>query len=131
MTPGGKRDSDWSPRLEIKQTMNSENTDTNTPGAGMDPADYARISREMMKFATESQALFGKLMKTSPADSSGEVDPLNVADAFAEASRRLWSDPARLMQANMNLWQQHMQLWQHATERLMNGGAGKPVAEFR
>ena len=109
--------------------MNAENTDTDAQGPTIDPADYARISQEMMKFATESQALFGKLMQTTPAGQAAEVDPLNVADAFAEASRRLWSDPARLMQANMNLWQQHMQLWQHASERLMNGGAGTPVAE--
>ncbi|MDJ0926248.1 MAG: class I poly(R)-hydroxyalkanoic acid synthase [Gammaproteobacteria bacterium] len=94
------------------------------PGFG--PDDYARLSNELMKFALESQALFGKLGQPPGADSA---DPFNLGEAFAKAGQKLWTDPARVMQANMRLWQDHMQLWQQASAGLLGSSEAEPVAK--
>ena len=94
------------------------------PGFGAD--DYARLSNELMKFALESHALFGQLSHLRGGES---VDPFDLTEAFAEAGQKLWSDPARVMHANLRLWQEHMQLWQQASAGLLGAKSAKPVAE--
>jgi polyhydroxyalkanoate synthase len=56
-----------------------------------------------------------------------KLDPLNLTGTLAEAAGRMRFDPARLMQANLELWQQHLKLWQSLAQR-MAGQAAEPVA---
>ncbi len=97
---------------------------TEKPGLPTDPAEFAR---QMQQLTEQAQRMFEQAFKT-PADGAARgLDPLNVAPAMTEAAKQLWLDPARLMQANMELWQQHMQLWQQAASA-MAGKAVEPVA---
>jgi len=56
-----------------------------------------------------------------------------VAPAMQTAAQQLAMDPAKLIQANLQLWQQHMLLWQQMSASLagtvMGQGATQPVAE--
>jgi len=89
------------------------------------PENFTRLSSELFKFALESQELFGKLTRT---DGTQDLDPLNLSGAFAAAGQHLWSNPARLMQANMRLWQNHMQLWQNASQAMLTATPTEAVA---
>ena len=40
----------------------------------------------------------------------------------------MMTDPAKLMQAQLNLWQDYMMLWQNATQRML-GGAAEPMVK--
>ena len=53
---------------------------------------------------------------------------VNLDGAFAEAGKKLWSNPARLMEANLQLWQDHMKLWQNASQAMLTGDKPEPVA---
>jgi polyhydroxyalkanoate synthase len=96
---------------------------TPTPPA---PPDLARLTEEAAELARRSQAMFAEALAT-PGDVMRKLDPLNVAGTMAEAAPRMHFDPARLMQANIELWQQHMALWQAMAQKTA-GQAAAPVA---
>ncbi len=83
--------------------------------------------------------MFAEMMKTPTARAAmgleppADPDPLNVAPAMQTAAQQLAMDPAKLIQANLQLWQQHMLLWQQMSASLagtvMGQGATQPVAE--
>jgi polyhydroxyalkanoate synthase len=87
-----------------------------------------KLSHDLFELAHRSQAMFAELLKASGRNGGPSMDPLNVRESMTDATRRLWMDPGKLMEANLSLWQRHMQLWQHASERLVNSG-GEPVVE--
>jgi polyhydroxyalkanoate synthase len=95
-------------------------------------ADPAALASQWLAMLTRAQSdaqqMFAEILK-QPADGAARaLDPLNVAPAMQAAATGLWLDPARLMQANVELWQQHMALWQQAAAT-MGGQAMSPVAE--
>ncbi len=83
--------------------------------------------------------MFAELMKTPAAraafglEQPSNPDPLNAAPAMQAAAQQLMMDPAKLVQANLQLWQQHMLLWQQMSSSMvgnaMGQGAAQPVAE--
>jgi polyhydroxyalkanoate synthase len=79
-----------------------------------------------MEFAQRNQDMLAEAMK-GPADVMRKLDPLNLGGTLSDAAKRMWFDPARLMQANLDLWQQHIRLWQTASQRLL-GQQAAPVA---
>jgi polyhydroxyalkanoate synthase len=100
---------------------------TETPPA----ADPAALASQWLAFLTktqaDTQAMFAELLKQPAAGAARSLDPLNVAPAMQEAATKLAFDPARLMQANLELWQSHMALWQQAAAA-MAGQPMEPVA---
>ena len=54
--------------------------------------------------------------------------PLNIGRTFLEMTARMMADPAKLMQAQINLWQDYLKLWQSTTRRMM-GQESEPVIE--
>ncbi|MGH6886956.1 MAG: PHA/PHB synthase family protein, partial [Geminicoccales bacterium] len=56
------------------------------------------------------------------------TDPTAVARAFLDAGARLMADPARLAEAQVQLWQDHVALWQRSMQRLM-GEEAEPLVE--
>ena len=89
--------------------------------------DMARVSQDLAELARRNQEMFAEALK-APGDVMRKLDPLNFSGTMADAANRMRFDPARLMQANLELWQQHMQLWQSVSQRLM-GQAAQPVAK--
>jgi polyhydroxyalkanoate synthase len=100
--------------------------DTEQP-AQSPPPDMTRFAADLMALARRNQEMFAEALK-APGDVMQKLDPLNIGATMADAAKRMYFDPARLMQANLELWQQHMQLWQSASQRLI-GQATQPVAK--
>ncbi len=85
-------------------------------------------SRNMAELAERSQRIVQEFLARQ-GDSSGAIDPLNIAGAFFEMTQRLMSDPMSLVQAQLTLWQDYLRLWQTATHRFLTGGPPDPVAQ--
>ena len=90
--------------------------------------DPVELTKSMGEIAEKSQKIVSDWLdrQTSPEAASKGLDPLNIGGAFLEMTARMMSDPAKLVQAQMNLWQDYMQLWQSTTQRLF-GGSGEPA----
>ncbi len=90
--------------------------------------DPVEFSKSMAQIAERSQKLVADfLSRQQPGSEGGAMDPLNVGAAFMEMTHRMMADPAKLMQAQMNLWQDYMRLWQTTAQRMM-GHEPDPIA---
>lgn len=93
---------------------------TGTPIPQPDPE---ALARNMAEIASRSQRLVSDFLARQAAQGGngglGNADPLNIGTAFLEMTARLMADPAKLVQAQMNLWQDYMKLWQTTASRLM------------
>ena len=75
-----------------------------------DPAELARLFTEL---AEKSQSVTQRfLTKQATSDGFQIPDPGVVGDAFMKLGQAMLADPARLMQAQMQLWQRMGELWQ-------------------
>ncbi|MFP6744066.1 MAG: alpha/beta fold hydrolase, partial [Alphaproteobacteria bacterium] len=83
-----------------------------------DPTDGDRIAANMAEIAERSQRIIGEFLSRQPSG-FGVIDPTNVGETFMELTARMMSDPAKLAQAQKNLWQDYMALWQHTSQRMM------------
>lgn len=105
---------------------------TNTTAEGQkDWPDPVEFSRHMGQIAERSQKLVTEFLNKHPAGSGtegalGHGDPMNVGAAFLEMTQRMMTNPAAMMQAQVNLWQNYMNLWTATTHRML-GGEAEPV----
>jgi polyhydroxyalkanoate synthase len=92
--------------------------------------DPVELSKSMARIAGRSQRLVTEFLRrqTNGGPSMGHADPLNIGRTFLEMTARMMADPAKLMQAQMNLWQDYLKLWQSTTRRMM-GQEAEPVIE--
>jgi polyhydroxyalkanoate synthase len=94
--------------------------------------DLVELSRAMARIAEQSQRLVAEFMQrqtegvASGGDAGGMSDPTSIGRAFLEMTARMMSNPAKLVEAQVNLWHDYMQLWQSTAQRLA-GGNGEPV----
>ena len=94
--------------------------------------DPVELSRAMARIAEQSQRLVAEFMQrqaegaAGSADAAGMSDPGSIGRAFLEMTARMMTNPAKLVEAQVNLWHDYMQLWQSAAQRLA-GGTGEPV----
>lgn len=79
----------------------------------------AELATTMGKIAEQSQRIVTEFMARQAEESEAEQDPLNIGKAFLEMTTRMMSDPARLAQAQVELWNNYVNLWQHTASRLM------------
>ena len=78
--------------------------------------------------AEKSRKVMADFMeRTAQGESSGFAESVRISAAFMEAMGKLWTDPVRMMQAQMSLWQDYVRLWSSAAER-MAGRNPDPVA---
>ena len=97
-------------------------------GQNMRLPDPVELSKAMTAIAEKSQKLVSEWLERQAADGqASNVDPLNIGGAFFEMTTRMMADPAKLMQAQFNLWQDYMNLWQSTTRRML-GDAAEPTA---
>jgi polyhydroxyalkanoate synthase subunit PhaC len=92
--------------------------------------DPVELSKTMTRIADRSQRLVTEFLRrqTNGGHSVEPADPLNLGRTFFEMTARMMADPAKLMQAQMNLWQDYLKLWQSTTRRMM-GQETEPVIE--
>ncbi|CUW38668.1 Poly-beta-hydroxybutyrate polymerase [Magnetospirillum sp. XM-1] len=96
-------------------------------GADSKMIDPAELSKAMTNIAERSQRIVTDFLTRQAADpSAATADPLNIGNAFMEMTAKLMSDPAKLVEANLNLWQDYMSLWQNTARRMM-GEETQPV----
>jgi polyhydroxyalkanoate synthase subunit PhaC len=98
---------------------------TGTEAKLIDPAE---LSQAMTSIAERSQRIVTDFLARQAADpTAASADPLNIGNAFMEMTAKLMSDPAKLVEANLNLWQDYMSLWQNTARRML-GEETAPVA---
>ncbi len=96
--------------------------------------DPVELSRAMARIAEQSQRLVADFLQRQAAGeqvdpvSPGMSDPLNIGKAFMEMTARMMSNPAKLVEAQVNLWRDYMQLWQSTAQR-MAGNGGEPMIQ--
>jgi polyhydroxyalkanoate synthase len=88
--------------------------------------DPVLMGQRMAEIGERSQRLVSEFLSRQCGTGTPSADPLNIAGAFLDLTARLMSDPARLLQAQMNLWNDYLTLWSRTTQRLM-GGEAEPV----
>ncbi len=100
----------------------------NTEQSSNRPAfpDMAQISQEILEMTRRNQETFIEAL-ANPMDAMRKLDPLNIGGTMTEAAQHMRFDPARMVQANLELWQKHMALWQSVAQK-MAGQASQPVA---
>ncbi|MFN8692814.1 MAG: PHA/PHB synthase family protein [Holosporales bacterium] len=93
-----------------------------------DPIDMAR---QMADIAVRGQRVMQQYIEKQQENPQGMSmgDPLNVGHAFMDFTTKLWANPTKLMEAQVNLWQQYTSLWQHSTQKLLGETEVTPVIE--
>src|SRR3546814_78617 len=83
--------------------------------------DPVEISKSMAAIAERSQKLVADFLarQKEAGGNANSLDPLNIGAAFMEMTQRMMADPAKLVQAQMNLWQDYMRLWQSTAQRML------------
>ncbi|HYC03210.1 MAG TPA: class I poly(R)-hydroxyalkanoic acid synthase [Azospirillaceae bacterium] len=106
--------------------------DVQTPDVKL--PDPVEMSHAMARIAEQSQRLVSDFVARQTKDGAAPMaqpDPLNLGSAFMEMTARMMADPAKVMQAQLNLWQDYMTLWQRTTQRLLGQEAEPVVAPAR
>jgi polyhydroxyalkanoate synthase len=91
--------------------------------------DPIEMSQSLTRLAERGQKLVTEFLERQAASKDGgPIDKLNIGGAFFEMTARMLADPARLMQAQMQLWQDYMVLVNSATRRFMGETAEPTVS---
>ncbi len=89
--------------------------------------DPEQLSAAMAEIAERSQRLVADFIAKQAEDPEiSNPDPLNIGSAFVELTTHMMQNPAKLVEAQMQLWQQYYRLWHNATLRMM-GEESEPV----
>lgn len=89
--------------------------------------DPEKLSAAMAEIAERSQRLVSDFLAKQAEDPEiSDPDPLNIGSAFAELTSQIMQNPAKLVEAQMELWQQYYALWHNTTLRMM-GEEAEPV----
>ena len=83
---------------------------------------------DWQSIAEKCQRLMSYFMSRQ-GDNAGQLEDMKrMGEVFMQAYRQLLTDPAKLAEAQVNLWQGYMDLWQ-ATARRMAGGYAETIVE--
>ena len=92
--------------------------DTKHQQATPDPME---ITQTVAKIAERSQKIVVDFLQRQGDQSGGSFgmsDPMNVAGAFVEMTTQMMANPAKVLQAQMNLWQTYVDLWTNSAQRM-------------
>ncbi|MEE1556263.1 MAG: class I poly(R)-hydroxyalkanoic acid synthase, partial [Alphaproteobacteria bacterium] len=92
----------------------------------------------MIKVAEQCQTLVNDFLQQQVKNGGqSDPDPMNIGPAFMELTAQMMADPAKMVEAQMDLWQDYMNLWQNAAKGMLGEGAeplitpGKGDKRFR
>jgi polyhydroxyalkanoate synthase len=93
-------------------------------------ADPTLFAKNMVRVGIQSQRLIADFVKrqAAKAGNSEPLDPLNLSGTFSPFLRALAENPARLLEAQFELWHNFLGLWE-STARKMLGGESSPVVQ--
>jgi polyhydroxyalkanoate synthase subunit PhaC len=89
--------------------------------------DPAEFSRHLMEIAGRSQQVVLDFLEKQGKGESGPVDPLNIGGAFMEMTARMMGNPAKVAEAQLDLWKAHVDLWHNTAQRFL-GHHSQPLA---
>ena len=89
--------------------------------------DAAELTATLGKIAAQSQRLVADFVARQSDQNDSDADPLNIGDAFLQMTQRMMADPARLAEAQVELWNGYMTLWQQTANKMM-GKDVDPIA---
>ncbi len=96
---------------------------------GPSAVDPEKLSRAMHEFAERGQRIAEAFVKKQESSDGYQVpDPVVVSKAFLELAQQLMADPAKLAEAQTQLWNNYAELWQ-ATAKRLSGEDANAVAE--
>jgi len=102
------------------------------PAASLDPAILAE---RFQALATKSQAAVQEFLINWPDVANiGMGDPVQIGQAFLEATTKLMADPTPVARAQIEFWQQSVNLWARTLRHLFGGEAppaGAPDKRFK
>ncbi len=79
--------------------------------------DPEKLSSAMAEIAERSQRLVSDFLARQAEDPDiSDPDPLNIGSAFAELTSQIMQNPAKLVEAQMELWQQYYTLWHNTAD---------------
>ena len=115
--------------------MNQDSEKTTSGDPGQQAAEF---SENMIKVAEQCQTLVNDFLQQQVKNGGqGDPDPMNIGAAFMELTAQMMADPAKMVEAQMDLWQDYMNLWQNAAKGMLGEGAeplitpGKGDKRFR
>ncbi|HTH98491.1 MAG TPA: class I poly(R)-hydroxyalkanoic acid synthase, partial [Stellaceae bacterium] len=89
--------------------------------------DPVEISRAVAQIAERSQRIVQEFLSRQ-ASEAPSADPFNISGAFVEMTTKLFSDPTRLLRAQVSLWNDYLRLWQRTAERFFGGAQAEEAA---
>src|SRR5687768_9624649 len=103
----------------------AEQTTGASSSAGASPEDWTKIAAGI---GERSQRLLNDFLTRTAKDPSkamnlGMADAMSIGSAFMELTTRMWSNPQKLVEAQMSLWTDYMNLWRSTTMRMMGQAA--------
>ncbi len=88
--------------------------------------DPAEFSRHLTEIASRSQQIVVDFLERQSSGEAKTVDPLNIGGAFMEMTARMMGNPAKVAEAQLDLWKAHVDLWHNTAQRFM-GRHGQPL----
>jgi polyhydroxyalkanoate synthase len=88
----------------------------------------SELSETLTKIAEQSQRIVSDFVARQGVAADENADLLNIGTAFTEMTARIMADPARLAEAQANLWNSYTELWQQTANRMI-GQEAETVAE--
>ncbi|WP_416897177.1 MAG: PHA/PHB synthase family protein [Minwuia sp.] len=82
--------------------------------------DMTEFAANMSKVAAQSQQLIQEFLeRQDPKSAQGPVDPLSIGQAFMDLTTAMMTHPAKVVEAQVNLFNSYMALWQQQSMKMM------------
>jgi len=104
---------------------------TEPSGEDQQGPNVAEFSKNMAKIAEQSQKLVADFLQNQSSAKTGPTDPLNIGNAFMEMTAKMMAEPAKMVEAQMNLWQDYLALWQQSAAKMMGQETEPTIAPER
>ena len=93
-----------------------------TAGDPVKLPDPVALGQALFNLMEKSQPLmrdFMERVKLKPLDAPLPPDPLNMGNVWMKLTTQIWSNPQRMVDAQLGLWQDYLRLWQNTTRRFL------------
>ena len=109
-----------------------ENSSLNAILSEQSPEQLQAIGMALAEAAVESQAILTEVMsKNRPdgVDLPNQTDPFGMLDAYGKVGRSLATNPAAMLNANLDLWMGWVNLWKEFTTGETNASKDKRFSD--
>lgn len=85
--------------------------------------DMTEFAQNMAKVASQSQQMISDFLERQQAEGgmqqSGPSDPLSVGQAFLDMTNQMMTQPAKVVEAQVELFNAYMSLWQTQSQKML------------